>query len=129
TQPKLALISEAQLFGERIQQQRRRKQSQDNADLVVKNLTELKIGASVVHIDHGVGRYRGLETITIDNQTNEFLTLEYADEAKLYVPVTSLQLISRYSGCDEQRATLHKVGSDAWQKAKRKAAEQIRDTA
>lgn len=129
TQPKIALISESQLFGERIQQQRRRKQSQDNADLVVKNLTELKIGASVVHIDHGVGRYRGLETITIDNQTNEFLTLEYADEAKLYVPVTSLHLISRYSGAEDDLAPLHKLGSEAWQKARRKAAEQIRDTA
>ena len=125
----LALIAESQLFGERVQQQRRRKQVQDNADLIVKNLTELKPGAPVVHIDHGVGRYRGLETITVDDQTNEFLTLEYADEAKLYVPVTNLHLISRYSGSDEELAPLHKLGSDAWQKAKRKAAEQIRDTA
>ena len=125
----LALIAESQLFGERIQQQRRRKQSQDNADMVVKNLTELKIGAAVVHIDHGVGRYRGLETITIDNQTNEFLTLEYADEAKLYVPVTSLHLISRYSGAEDDLAPLHKLGSESWQKARKKAAEQIRDTA
>jgi transcription-repair coupling factor (superfamily II helicase) len=129
SEPSLALISEAQLFGERIQQQRRRKQSQDNADLIIKNLTELKIGAPVVHIDHGVGRYRGLETITIDDQTNEFLTLEYADSAKLYVPVTNLHLISRYSGSDEEHAPLHRLGNEAWQKAKRKAAEQIRDTA
>ena len=128
-QPNIALIAEAQLFGERVQQQRRRKQSQDNAELVVKNLTELKIGAAVVHIDHGVGRYRGLETITVDGQTNEFLTLEYADEAKLYVPVTSLHLISRYSGAEDDLAPLHKLGSESWQKAKRKAAEQIRDTA
>src|SRR5690606_20137383 len=129
TQPALALIAESQLFGERIQQQRRRQKTQDNADMVVKNLTELKIGAAVVHIDHGVGRYRGLETITIDNQTNEFLTLEYADEAKLYVPVTSLHLISRYSGAEDDLAPLHKLGSESWQKARRKAAEQIRDTA
>jgi len=128
-EPDIALIAESQLFGERVQQQRRRKQAQDNADMVVKNLTELKIGAAVVHIDHGVGRYRGLETITVDNQTNEFLTLEYADEAKLYVPVTSLHLISRFSGADEDLAPLHKLGSESWQKAKRKAAEQIRDTA
>lgn len=127
--PAIALIAESQLFGERIQQQRRRKQTQDNADLVVKNLTELKIGAAVVHIDHGVGRYRGLETITVDGQTNEFLTLEYADEAKLYVPVTSLHLISRYSGAEDDLAPLHRLGSESWQKAKRKAAEQIRDTA
>ncbi len=128
-EPRLALIAESQLFGERVQQQRRRKQAQDNADMVVKNLTELKIGAAVVHIDHGVGRYRGLETITIDNQTNEFLTLEYADEAKLYVPVTSLHLISRYGGAEDDLAPLHKLGNESWQKAKRKAAEQIRDTA
>lgn len=128
-EPKLTLIAESQLFGERIQQQRRRQKSQDNADMVVKNLTELKIGAAVVHIDHGVGRYRGLETITIDNQTNEFLTLEYADEAKLYVPVTNLHLISRYSGAEDDLAPLHRLGSESWQKARKKAAEQIRDTA
>ncbi|WP_020210387.1 transcription-repair coupling factor [Gilvimarinus chinensis] len=129
TSPKLALITESQLFGERVQQTRRRRQSQENADNVVKNLTELQVGAPVVHIDHGVGRYRGLETITIENETNEFLMLEYADEAKLYVPVTSLHLISRYSGADENVAPLHKLGSEAWGKAKRKAAEQVRDTA
>lgn len=127
--PPLAIIPETQLFGERIQQQRRRKQSQDNADLVIKHLTELKPGAPVVHIDHGVGRYRGLETITIDDQTNEFLTLEYAEGARLYVPVTNLHLISRFSGADESLAPLHKLGNENWQKAKRKAAEQIRDTA
>ncbi|UTF60936.1 transcription-repair coupling factor [Gilvimarinus sp. DA14] len=129
TSPNLALITESQLFGERVQQTRRRRQSQENADNVVKNLTELQVGAPVVHIDHGVGRYRGLETITIENETNEFLMLEYADEAKLYVPVTSLHLISRYSGADENVAPLHKLGSEAWGKAKRKAAEQVRDTA
>lgn len=127
--PAIALISETQLFGERVQQQRRRKQAQDNSDLIVKNLTELKMGSPVVHIDHGVGRYRGLETITIDDQTNEFLMLEYADKTKLYVPVTNLHLISRYSGTDEDSAPLHKLGTELWQKAKRKAAEQIRDTA
>jgi len=127
--PAIALITETQLFGERVQQTRRRKQSQDNSDLIVKNLTELKIGSPVVHIDHGVGRYRGLQTITIEDQINEFLTLEYADETKLYVPVTNLHLISRYSGTDEESAPLHKLGNETWQKAKRKAAEQIRDTA
>ncbi|MDQ2075588.1 transcription-repair coupling factor [Marinimicrobium sp. ABcell2] len=124
----LALISESQLFGERVQQKRRRKATQDT-DLVVKNLTELKLGAPVVHIDHGVGRYRGLETIDIDGETTEFLTLEYAEGAKLYVPVTNLHLISRYGGAEEELAPLHRLGSEQWQKAKRKAAEQIRDTA
>lgn len=128
-EPDIALITESQLFGERVQQTRRRRQSQENADNVVKNLTELKIGAPVVHIDHGVGRYRGLETISVEGEANEFLMLEYADEAKLYVPVTTLHLISRYSGADESVAPLHKLGSEQWGRAKRKAAEQVRDTA
>ena len=82
-----------------------------------------------MHIDHGVGRYRGLQTITTDGQTTEFLTLEYADDAKLYVPVASLHLISRYSGADQEGAPLHHLGSDQWQKTKRKAAEKIHDVA
>ncbi|WP_347329607.1 transcription-repair coupling factor [Marinimicrobium locisalis] len=127
--PKLAVIAESQLFGDRVQQQRRRRQAQDASDLVVKNLTELKPGAPVVHIDHGVGRYRGLETLEVDSQATEFLTLEYAEGAKLYVPVTNLHLISRFSGADEELAPLHKLGSEQWQKAKRKAAEQVRDAA
>jgi len=127
--PEITVVSEAQLFGERVQQRRRRKSSQGNADMVVKNLTELNIGAPVVHIDHGVGRYRGLQRINIDGQESEFLTLEYADEAKLYVPVDSLHLISRYSGADADTAPLHKLGSEQWQKAKRKAAEKVRDVA
>ncbi|WP_051235689.1 transcription-repair coupling factor [Marinimicrobium agarilyticum] len=127
--PELAVIAESQLFGDRVQQQRRRRQAQDASDLVVKNLTELKPGAPVVHIDHGVGRYRGLETLEVDSQATEFLTLEYAEGAKLYVPVTNLHLISRFSGADEELAPLHRLGSEQWQKAKRKAAEQVRDAA
>ncbi|MDO3386386.1 transcription-repair coupling factor [Gilvimarinus sp. SDUM040013] len=127
--PAIALITESQLFGERVQQTRRRRQSQENADNVVKNLTELQVGAPVVHIDHGVGRYRGLETISVEGEANEFLMLEYAEDAKLYVPVTSLHLISRYSGADENVAPLHRLGSEQWGRAKRKAAEQVRDTA
>jgi len=125
----ITLITESELLGERIQQRRRRKQQQDQGEMVIRNLTELRIGAAVVHIDHGVGRYRGMETIEIDGQTSEFLTLEYANEAKLYVPVASLDLISRYSGADDGLAPLHKLGSEQWQKAKRKAAEQVRDAA
>ncbi len=128
--PAITLVSEVQLFGERVQQRRRRrKANQGSAELVVKNLTELRIGAPVVHIDHGVGRYRGLQRIDIDGQESEFLMLDYADEAKLYVPVDSLHLISRYSGADEDTAPLHKLGSEQWQKAKRKAAEKVRDVA
>ncbi|MDN3639576.1 transcription-repair coupling factor [Simiduia curdlanivorans] len=128
TSPNLAIITESQLFGERVQQRRRRKTSQDS-DLAFKNLTELSIGSPVVHIDHGVGRYQGLTTIDLDGQTQEFLQLNYANQAKLYVPVASLHLISRYSGAEENLAPLHKLGSDVWEKAKRKAAEKVRDTA
>ncbi|SDZ79297.1 transcription-repair coupling factor [Microbulbifer marinus] len=128
-EPAINLIAEPQLFGERVLQQRRRKKAKDDADNAVKNLAELRIGAPVVHIDHGVGRYRGLQSLDIDGQPAEFLTLEYADEAKLYVPVASLHLISRYSGADEALAPQHKLGSEQWQKAKRKAAEKVRDAA
>ncbi|BFM11482.1 transcription-repair coupling factor [Simiduia litorea] len=128
TSPNIAIITESQLFGERVQQRRRRKTSQDS-DLAFKNLTELSIGSPVVHIDHGVGRYQGLTTIDLDGQTQEFLQLNYANQAKLYVPVASLHLISRYSGAEENLAPLHKLGSDSWEKAKRKAAEKVRDTA
>ncbi|WP_237056041.1 transcription-repair coupling factor [Microbulbifer sediminum] len=127
--PAINVIAEPQLFGERVLQQRRRKKAKDDAENAVRNLAELRIGAPVVHIDHGVGRYRGLQHLEIDGQPAEFLTLEYADEAKLYVPVASLHLISRYSGADEALAPQHKLGSEQWQKAKRKAAEKVRDAA
>ncbi len=126
--PNLAIITESALFGERVQQRRRRKSGTDN-DLAIKNLTELHIGAPVVHIDHGVGRYQGLTTIELDGQSQEFLELHYANQAKLFVPVASLHLISRYTGSEETLAPLHKLGSDTWEKAKRKAAEKVRDTA
>ncbi|MGI9251612.1 MAG: transcription-repair coupling factor [Pseudohongiellaceae bacterium] len=124
----IALISESQLFGNRIAQRRRRRTG-DNTDFIVKSLTELHLNDAVVHIDHGVGRYRGLETITTDGETTEFLILEYANQARLYVPVASLHLISRYSGAEEEVAPLHTLGTEAWHKAKRKAAEKIRDVA
>ncbi len=124
------LITESEIFGQRVLQQRRRKKgSEERAEAVVKNLTELRVGAPVVHLDHGIGRYRGLETISIDAQTDEFLTLEYAGNAKLYVPVASLHLISRYSGSDESLAPLHRLGTEKWSSAKQKAMEKIHDTA
>lgn len=124
------LVTEQQLFGQHVLQKRRRDRQKDNAaELVIKSLTELNIGSPVVHIDHGVGRYMGLQTLEIDNQETEFLTLTYQNEARLYVPVSSLHLISRYAAADETDAPLHKLGGDTWEKAKRKAAEQVRDVA
>tara|TARA_B110000037_G_scaffold184853_1_gene213967 strand:- start:2938 stop:6405 length:3468 start_codon:yes stop_codon:yes gene_type:complete len=126
---KLLLITEAQLFGNRIAQRRRRNKKQSDTDFIVKSLTELSIGDAVVHLDHGVGRYLGLQTINTDGQDTEFLTLEYANAAKLYVPVLSLHLISRYGGSEQDTAPLNHLGSDQWLKTRRKAAEKIRDVA
>lgn len=126
----ILLITEQQLFGEHVLQQRRRDRQRDNAaELVIKSLTELRIGSPVVHIDHGVGRYQGLTTLDVDGDANEYLSISYQDDAKLYVPVASLHLISRYSGSEESLAPLHKLGGDTWEKAKRKAAEQVHDVA
>jgi len=129
--PALALVAESPLFGQRVMQRRRRDKRADShaSDAVIKNLAELREGAPVVHIDHGVGRYLGLATLEVENQVAEFLMLAYAEEAKLYVPVANLHLIARYTGSDDELAPLHRLGSEAWQKAKRKAAEQVRDVA
>lgn len=126
----LGIICEDQLAGHQVRQ--RAKQENDsivNPDLLVKNLTELQINAPVVHIEHGVGRYRGLIILDIDGQAAEFLYLEYAEDAKLYVPVSSLHLINRYLGAEEDSAPLHRLGSEQWQRARRKAAEQVADVA
>ena len=125
----LALITETALFGERVLQRRRREQPTEADDAGYRDLSELRIGAPVVHIDHGVGRYQGLETITVEGEASEFLMLEYAGGSKLYVPVSSLHLISRYTGSDTDHAPLHKLGTDRWSNAKQKALEKIRDTA
>ena len=126
--PRLSILTEGQLFGERAQQRRRRRTSSDN-EAVIRNLTELHPGAPVVHERHGVGRYRGLEVLEVGGISNEFIKIEYADGDNLYVPVSALDLISRYSGVDPERAPLHKLGSGQWDKARRKAAEKIRDVA
>ncbi|WP_288687905.1 transcription-repair coupling factor [uncultured Acinetobacter sp.] len=126
---KLSVISENQLYEHRVVQRRRKRQQEVSEEFLVRSLTELSIGAPVVHIDYGVGRYAGLITLSIDDQDHEFLQLDYADAAKVYVPVTNLHLISRYSGGDPDLAPLHKLGTDAWSKAKRKALEQIHDVA
>ncbi|MDL0430016.1 transcription-repair coupling factor [Marinobacter sp. TBZ242] len=126
---RIALITETALFGERVLQRRRREKPTEADDSGYRDLSELRIGAPVVHIDHGVGRYRGLETITVEGESSEFLMLEYAGGSKLYVPVSSLHLISRYTGSDTDHAPLHKLGTDRWSNAKQKALEKIRDTA
>ncbi|MCO6411159.1 MAG: transcription-repair coupling factor [Thiogranum sp.] len=128
TDPALAIITETQLFGERALQQRRRRPRRD-ADAIIRNLTDLNIGAPVVHEDHGVGRFLGLQKLSVGNLEAEFLTLEYAGNDKLYVPVASLHLISRYTGSSPETAPLHKLGSEQWQKARRKAAERVHDVA
>ena len=125
----LALVTEAELFGQQALQQRRRTRDKTDPDQIIRNLSELRIGSAVVHIDNGVGRYRGLKTLTVGDDAQEFLKLEYADDAKLYVPVSSLHLISRYSAAEEGLAPLHRLGSGQWQKARRKAVRQIRDSA
>ena len=127
--PAVAIITEAQILGAQVMQRRRRKRRERDADALIKNLTELEIGAPVVHEEHGVGRYQGLQTIDVGGMTTEFLTLLYADDARLYVPVASLHLISRYTGAAGDMAPLHRLGSDQWQRARRKAAEQVRDVA
>jgi transcription-repair coupling factor (superfamily II helicase) len=126
--PSIALIAEPLLFGERAVQTRRRRPARDT-QAIVQNLTDLLPGAPVVHEDHGVGRYLGLQTLEVGGSQAEFLTLEYAGDDKLYVPVSSLHLISRYTGASPEQAPLHKLGSDQWQKARRRAAEQVRDVA
>jgi transcription-repair coupling factor (superfamily II helicase) len=129
TEPSLIVIAESQLFSNRIMQRRRRKETTQDVDAIIKDLTELQIGAPIVHIDHGIGRYLGLQALDIGEQLTEFLSLEYAEGAKLYVPVASLHLVSRYSGTDPDNAPLHKLGTEQWQKAKRKAAEEMEDVA
>ncbi len=128
-EPAVSIITENQLFGRRISQTRRRTKQKTDPELMIRDLSELKPGSPVVHLDHGVGRYQGLQTLDAGGQVNEFLVLEYASGSKLYVPVASLHLISRYGGAEEGAAPISKLGTDKWAQAKRKAAEKIRDTA
>ena len=128
--PAIAIITERQLSGEKVQQRRRRRKSAaKELENIFNNLNELTVGSPVVHQEHGVGRYLGLQTLDIGGIESEFLTLQYAGDDKLYVPVSSLQLIGRYSGVSAENAPLHKLGSDRWSKAKKKAMERARDVA
>ncbi|MCZ6829658.1 MAG: transcription-repair coupling factor [Gammaproteobacteria bacterium] len=126
------LVCESQLFGNRVAQRRRRNSAEAGAAAAAnayKNINELRPGVPVVHLNHGVGRYLGLQALDVDEQLTEFIAVQYAEEAKLYVPVASLHLISRYTGSDPELAPLHKLGSEQWQKARRKAAEKVNDVA
>ena len=126
----LAVICETDFLGERVQQRRESdKRKTVNPDTLIRNLAELKIGQAVVHLEHGVGRYAGLTVLDAGGVKAEYLVLNYANEAKLYVPVASLHLISRYIGGADESAPLHKLGSEAWAKTRQKAAEKIRDVA
>jgi len=128
-QERLAIITEQQLLGERARQQRQRQRATRDADTMVANLAELSVGAPVVHVDHGVGRYQGLTTLQVGPVEQEFLMLEYAGNDKLYVPVSSLHLISRYTGADTDHAPIHRLGGEQWQRIKRKAAQKAYDVA
>lgn len=126
---KIIIIAESELFGNQVQQRRLRKHKNINSENIIKNLIELKPGQYVVHQQHGIGKYMGLKTIDVNNITNEYLHLLYADNSKLYVPVTSLEQISRYSGLDNEHIHLNKLGNKSWSQAKSKALNKIKDTA
>lgn len=126
----IAFVTETELFASAPTARRRKKQEQvSDVEALIKDLSELNVGDPVVHAQHGIGRYKGLVNLDLGQGSTEFLHLEYADKATLYVPVSQLHLISRYTGVGAEEAPLHKLGSGQWEKAKRKAAEQVRDTA
>ncbi len=129
----ILFISESELFtstsGQRKSSRNKQRNETTNVDTLVRDLSELKIGDPVVHSEHGIGRYHGLIMLDLGNGNEEFLYLSYANSATLYVPVHQLHLISRYAGADPETAPLHNLGSDQWERSKRKAAQQIRDTA
>lgn len=128
--PRFHLITEVELFNHTpdISRHRKKQQATDEA-AIIKNLAELSVGQPVVHFEHGVGRFLGLQTLDAGGVETEYLTIEYAKGSKLYVPVSSLHLISRYSGSEPEHAPLHHLGNDTWAKAKRKAAEKVKDVA
>ncbi|MDH3978168.1 MAG: transcription-repair coupling factor, partial [Gammaproteobacteria bacterium] len=124
----IAILTEQELFGTKPKRRRRQRRVQD-PETLISDLTSLHPGAPVVHADHGVGRYIGLTNLAFDDTPTEFLTLEYAGGDRLHVPVASLNLISRYTGAAPENAPLHRLGTDQWSKARKKAAEKIRDVA
>lgn len=130
--PALTVLTERELYGERVRSERDRKRRRGTArdpEAIIRDLTELTLGAPIVHVDHGVGRYQGLISMDVGGMDGEFLVIEYAKGDKLYVPVSQLGLVSRYSGTAPELAPLHSLGGDAWERARRKAAEKVRDVA
>lgn len=126
---RFTIVTEGELYPATPRQARRKRAKTSNVDSMLRDLSEVKIGDPVVHEEHGIGRYLGLVSLDLGDGSTEFLHLEYANQAKLYVPVASLHLISRYSGTSPEHAPLHILGGQQWEKAKRKAAQQARDTA
>ena len=130
TKPALTVFTERELFGERVRTDRKKRVgAARDPESIIKDLTELSIGSPIVHIDHGVGRYQGLVSLDVGDMPGEFLTIEYAKGDKLYVPVAQLGLVSRYTGTAPELAPLHSLGGDAWERARKKAAEKVRDVA
>ncbi len=125
----LAFVTEAELYANVVRRGKREAARRSNVDAMVRDLSEMRIGDPVVHEEHGIGRYLGLVTLDVGDGATEFLELKYANDAKLYVPVSNLHVISRYSGASPDAAPLHELGSGQWEKAKRKAAQQAHDTA
>jgi len=130
TEKSLAIISEQQLFGEKPRQrERRRRRAERDPESIIRELNDLQAGSPIVHAEYGVGRYLGLITLDTRGESGEFLHLEYAGGDKLYVPVHALDLISRYTGASPENAPLHRLGSDQWAKARKRAIAKIRDVA
>ncbi len=125
----LAIVSEHQLFGEKPRQRNRRRRAERDPETIIRELNDLQDGSPVVHAEYGVGRYLGLTSLEAGGMMGEFLHLEYADGDKLYVPVNALDLISRYTGASPENAPLHRLGSDQWAKAKKRAIKRIHDVA
>ncbi|MFO1414603.1 MAG: transcription-repair coupling factor [Burkholderiales bacterium] len=125
----IAFVTEGELYAGVVRRTAREAAKRSNVDAMVRDLSEVRIGDPVVHEEHGIGRYLGLVTLDLGDGPNEFLQLVYANDAKLYVPVSNLHLISRYSGASPDAAPLHELGSGQWEKAKKKAAQQAHDTA
>ncbi len=129
-EPRVAIVTETELYAASPRRLRgRQRERVSNVEAMIRDLAELRLGDPVVHVEHGIGRYLGLQTMELGDGPTEFLQLEYAGEATLYVPVAQLHLIGRYSGADPDAAPLHQLGSGDWDKARRKAAKHVRDTA